>query len=234
MKNVFEKSFQKIVLPFVLSLLLFQAVQAQKGRRAESKYPFRAGDGIQINVFPDTSSFLNRTFAIDGAGDVSFPIIGKINVLRLSKDDLAKLLKSTFAPYLRSTSMVINPVVRVSLLGGFQRPGLYYVDYNSTLWDVVRRTGGTIHEEGIDNMVWERNGDELSDELAPLFEKGISLKNMGFHSGDQLWTPTENRRLLQIVLQDIMPVVTFATTLVMTYYTYQLNILNAQNQARRY
>jgi len=234
MKNIIGKNFHKIVLVFAASLLLFQTAQAQKGRRTESRYPFRAGDGIQINVFPDTSSFLNRTFAIDGAGDVSFPIIGKINVLRLTKDDLAKLLKSTFAPYLRSTSMVINPVVRVSLLGGFQRPGLYYVDYNTTLWDVVRKTGGTIHEEGIDNMVWERDGDELSDELAPLFEKGISLKNMGFHSGDQLWTPTENRRFLQIVLQDIMPVVTFATTLVMTYYTFQLNIINAQSRAGRY
>lgn len=221
----------KNILLLILFFIALSNVQAQGTQNTSGTYPFHAGDGIQINVFPDTSSFLNHTFVIDGAGDVNFPIIGKINVLHLKKDDLAKLLKSTFAPYLRSTNMVINPVVRVSLLGGFMRPGLYYVDYNSTLWDVVRLTGGTIHEDGVKEMIWERQGEELSDELAPIFEKGISLKQMGFRSGDQLWTPIENRRFIQVVLQDVMPVVTFATTMLMTYYTYQLNILNIQ--ARR-
>lgn len=231
MNNKVFNPFLMVALGFILVGLFVRISQAQKRSADISKYPFHAGDGIQISVFPDTSSFLNNVFAIDGNGDVPFPILGKINVKRMTIEDLSKLLKSSFAPYLRSTQMYINPVVRVSLQGGFQRPGLYYVDYNSTLWSVVRKAGGTLYEQGINNMIWESNGETKMDELGPLFERGISLKSMGFKSGDQIWTPIENRRFIQVVLQDIMPIVTFATTLVMTYYTYQLNIMNAQARA---
>lgn len=216
---------QRRILSFrilFLSVLLFAAqfvfAQDKKATRS-SAYPFKAGEGIQINVYPDTISFLNSTFPIDGAGDVTFPIIGKVNVLRMTRSDLEKKLKKTFGRFLLSTEMYINPVIRVTLLGGFQRPGLYYVDQNATLWDVVRLAGGPLREDGVTEMVWERSGDEQSDNLAPFFESGISLRKMGFHSGDQIWTPSPDARTFWDAVADVMPLLTFATTAVMTYFT---------------
>lgn len=219
------------ILFFSVVLFAMQIVFAQgKLTPTSSGYPFKVGDGILINVFPDTVSFLNNTFPIDGNGDVTFPIIGKINVLRMTKKDLEKQLKSTFGRFLLSTDMYINPVIRVSLIGGFQRPGLYYVDHNTTLWDLVRRAGGPIREDGVNEMVWERDGDEKSDDLAPLLGSGVSLNKMGFRSGDLIWTPSPDARTFWDTLGDIMPLLTFATTVVMTYFTIRQQQLLFQYQ----
>ena len=218
---------------FFMSLMLFvyQAALAQKNTSSvTSDYPFKAGEGIQINVYPDTVSFLNDTFPIDGNGDVTFPIIGKINVLKMTRADLEKQLKKTFGRFLISTNMYINPVIRVSLLGGFQRPGLYYVDHNTTLWQLLHRAGGPVREDGVTELVWERDGQEKSDELASLFGSGVSLKKMGFQSGDQIWTPSPDARTFWDNLADVMPLLTFATTVIMTYYTIRQQQLLLQYQ----
>jgi len=234
MNRLSFKSASAVIALISILLLCFQTGRAQNYKSHTSgKYPFKAGDGIRINVFPDTTSFLNNIFPIDGRGNATFPIIGKINVLRMTTDDLAKLLKSTFSAYLRSTNMYISPMVRVSLLGGFHRPGLYYVDYDASLWEVVRRAGGPVLEDGVDEMVWERNGDEKSDDLAPLLDKGVSLRAMGFHSGDQIWTPVPGARTFWDAVRDVMPILTFATTTIITYYTIRQQQLLLQ-YGRRY
>lgn len=227
----FKMSLSVNMLLFSLVFFVYQTAYAQQKQTSPAKdYPFKAGEGIQINVYPDTVSFLNDTFPIDGNGDVTFPIIGKINVLRMTKADLEKKLKATFGRFLLSTNMYINPVIRISLLGGFQRPGLYYVDHNATLWQVIRRAGGPVREDGIRELVWERNGDEKSDDLSTLYGSGVSLKKMGFLSGDQIWTPSPDARTFWDAVADVMPVLTFATTVVMTYYTIRQQQLLIQYQ----
>ena len=41
---------------------------------AQKSNTFKPSDGIYINVFPDTNSFLNGTFAIDDRGFVEIPL----------------------------------------------------------------------------------------------------------------------------------------------------------------
>lgn len=185
------------------------------------RYPFKPGDGVAINAFPDTTSFLNNIFPIDDRGFAEFPIVGKVKVSAMSSDELTNYLRETFKAWLRNPNIYVKPVVRVSLLGGFARPGLYYVDYNSTLWDVVRLAGGPILQEGIYDMRWERGGKKRKGNLTQYFESGISLKRMGFQSGDQLRTPPEVETFWDQFRTDIIPLVTFATSMALLYWTYQ-------------
>jgi protein involved in polysaccharide export with SLBB domain len=185
------------------------------------RYPFKPGDGVAINAFPDTTSFLNNVFPIDDRGFAEFPIVGKVKVSAMTGDELTNYLRETFKAWLRNPNIYVKPVVRVSLLGGFARPGLYYVDYTSTLWDVVRLAGGPVLEEGIYDMRWERGGKKRKGNLTQYFESGISLKRMGFQSGDQLRTPPEVETFWDQFRTDIIPLVTFATSMALLYYTYQ-------------
>lgn len=180
---------------------------------------FRPGDGVYINTYPDTSSFLNGVFPIDGSGNIELPVSGKVNLTGMSVKGFTDYLKSTFAPYLRSTNIYVKPVIRISLLGGFVRPGFYYVDSDATLWEIIRRAGGTLREDGVEKMVWQRGDDEKSDHLAPILMKGLSLKQIGFRSGDLIWTPSPDARTFWDVVRDVMPIVSLATTMVVTYYT---------------
>ncbi|HGY56242.1 MAG TPA: hypothetical protein ENK44_11095 [Caldithrix abyssi] len=195
------------------------------------QHPFTPGDGILISTLPDTSSFLNGIFPIDDRGYVELPITGKIRITNMSVEEVKKYIRTNFVNYLGDPeALYVKPVIRISLLGGFQRPGLYYVDYQSSLWDVVRLAGGPLKEEGIYEMHWQRNGEEKTDDLTQLFERGASLKKIGIKSGDQIWTPSPDARTFWTTVAEVMPMLTFFTTLVYLYMTYRRDTFLMQSR----
>jgi protein involved in polysaccharide export with SLBB domain len=196
--------------------------------QSTSANPFKPGDGLFVNTFPDSNSFLNRVFPIDDRGYAEFPIVGKVSVSGMSEKQVVDFIKQTFKNYLRYPNVYVKPMVRISMLGGFQRPGLYYVDLNNSLWDAVYKTGGPLLEDGVYEMHWQRNEDDRTSDIAKLFESGISLRAMGFKSGDQVWTPSPNSRTIWDTIADVMPVLTFATSVFIMYNTFRSQTLLLQ------
>lgn len=187
----------------------------------EDAKPFKKSDGVKVDMYIDSTSFLNKTYPIDDRGYVEFPLLGKVHITNMSKKELKDFIRKNFRNYIRYPDFDVKPMVRVALHGGFQRPGLYYVDINSSLWDIIYDVGGTIREDGIYEMHWERLGDEESEEVTKLFESGISLRAMGFKSGDQIWTPSPDARTIWDTMRDVMPLLTFSTTVWVLYDNYQ-------------
>jgi protein involved in polysaccharide export with SLBB domain len=194
--------------------------------------PFIAGDAILIDTFPDTSLFLNKSLAIDDQGMVQFPIIGKIKITDMSTTELEEFLKSQYKMYLRTSTLKVIPLIRICILGGFVRPGLYYVESNNSLWEVVQLAGGTMLATGLKEMVWERNRDEIRDDLVPFVQAGTSLKRIGFRSGDQLYTPNTLPLRFDDYLTRYLPVISLAITSWIFYLTYQQQVYLMQ-QTRR-
>jgi protein involved in polysaccharide export with SLBB domain len=193
-----------------------------------STYPFKPGDGLQINTFPDTTSFLHRTFPIDDQGYIELPLEGKVKVSQMKIEDLQTFIREKFKAYLRTPNVVVKPMIRVTMLGGFIRPGLYYADVNSSLWEVIRMGGGTTTEDGIYELKWERDKDEQKDVFS-YFERGVSLRQMGFRSGDQLYTPSETRTFWE-TFGNVTAVVGFGMSIYMLYYSYQRDIYLYQSR----
>ena len=184
-------------------------------------FPFRASDGVFVSTFPDSNSFINRIFPIDDKGFAEFPIVGKVNVSKMSEKQLVDFIKITFKNYLRYPNVYVKPMARISMLGGFQRPGLYYVDINSSLWDAVYNAGGTILEDGIYEMHWQRNEEDRTNEISKLFESGISLRAVGFKSGDQIWTPSPDVRTVWDAVGNVITILSFVATVFVIYNTYR-------------
>jgi protein involved in polysaccharide export with SLBB domain len=191
---------------------------------------FISGDGVNVSTFPDTASFLHQTFAIDANGMVEFPIVGKINITSMSEKQLEEYLTQNFKNYLRYPIVKVKPVIRISIVGGVIRPGLYYVDDDYSLWDALYLTGGPLSEDGFKEMHLERNSEIIYDNLIPYFERGISLKNMGVKTGDQIWVPSPDRPGFWQDAALVMPFLAFATSLILIYLTYQQILITAQNR----
>ena len=183
---------------------------------------YSPGDGLEINTFPDTSSFLNNIFPIDDRGYVNFPLLGKTQVSGMTEEQLVSFLKKNFQIYLKSPNISIRPMLRLSLIGGFVRPGLFYFDYDMSLWNAVQKSGGPSREDCIKDMQCERNGESLKDDLSSFFAQGVSLRNMGVKSGDIIWTPSPDAKSTwDVVTSDVLPVMAFAATLFTVWLTYQ-------------
>ena len=195
--------------------------------------PFAPGDGLWVSTFPDTTSFLNQTFPIDDGGFVTFPLVGKVQVSQMTEEQLVAFIKKNFEIYSRSPNVEVRPMLRMSMIGGFARPGLYYVDYDMSFWNAVQLSGGPLREDGVAKLQWERNGETLKDDLFPEFQRAISLKNMGFKSGDIVWTPSPDALTTwDVVVRDVLPVLAFATSMFMVWISYQQIFILTQSQGR--
>lgn len=236
--NFYERKFTKylvyvLVFGFVFADLIpaYAVTEAENNinesepkeqRSQQDLFPFKPGDGLYVSTLPDTSSFLNQVFQIDDSGLVEFPVIGRIAVNKMTVQELTTFIKNNFQQYMRFPNVFVKPMLRISILGGVARPGLYYIDYSHSLWDAVRMAGGTLDEDGIKKMHWERSRDDVVGDLVPYFQNGVSLKKIGFRSGDQLWTPTPGKAgFFDKLTSNILPILSFGTTIMFLYLTYQ-------------
>ena len=196
-----------------------------------AELPFIAGDAILLSTYPDTTSFLNGIYPIDGQGYIEFPIGDKINISGMSEENFIKYLRDNYQNYLRSPNLFVKPMIRVTVAGGFVTPGMYYVDKKISFWDLIRMAGGPSHEDAIKDINWERNGEKVIDDVTPFLEHGVSLKNMGFKSGDLVWAPSpEVEDTWQYVATRILPFAAFATSLYIMWISYQTMILIARGR----
>ena len=150
---------------------------------------FTAGDGLRIVVYPDSASFLNNIYPIDSDGNIFLPVAGKVKVTSMTVEQLIMFLQKNFQQYLRYPEIQVRPLIRVSMLGGFFRPGLYYVEPDRSIWDLVYLAGGTQNEDGLKELRWERDRRVVAGNLIPYIESGDAISAIGFRSGDQIWTP---------------------------------------------
>lgn len=224
LRSYLKKNFVSfcLVITILSNTVLYSNLFSQDlVNKQQNNNSFIAGDAVSISTFPDTTSFLNNVFSIDDKGYVEFPIEGKVKITGMTPSQLENYLKETFKSWYRNPNIYVKPVVRISMLGGFSRPGLYYVDLETSLWGVVRLAGGPVLEKGIYDMMWERNGKEQDADLVHYFETGVSLRQIGFKSGDQIRTPSPDAETFWDNINNIMPLITISTTIFLAYITYQ-------------
>ncbi len=196
-----------------------------------AELPFIAGDAILLSTYPDTTSFLNGIYPIDNQGYIEFPIGDRIYITNMNEENFLKYLKDHYQNYMRSPNLFVKPLIRVTVVGGFTTPGLYYVDKKMSFWDLMRMAGGPNHEEAIKDINWERNGEKVIDDVTPFLERGVSLKNMGFQSGDLVWAPSPDAEdKWEFVISRVLPIAAFTVSMYLVWISYQTMILIARGR----
>jgi protein involved in polysaccharide export with SLBB domain len=193
---------------------------------AASNLPFKPGDGVEVSSFPDSLEIVNKVYPITELGYIDLPIYGKVKITDMTKVQLENFFKEKYREYLRFPNIQVKPVIRVSVLGGVPTPGFYYFDPDLSLWELINKTGGTIDEDGLEDMKWERDRGAVKKNLIPYLQSGISIKNIGIQSGDQIWVKTPGKPGLIEKLSKFFPIFTFLTGVFTFYYTYQILIQN--------
>jgi protein involved in polysaccharide export with SLBB domain len=173
----------------------------------DDDWQLKPGDAIQIFAHPDTASFLHDIYPIDGRGNIFLPMVGKVSIMKYEKKDFIKFVQTYYEQYLLSPNVQVLHLIPISLLGGFNKPGLYYIDLNSTIWQVIQEAGGTIQDDGLRKMKWKRKKKVLKSNLFELIESSKSISELGFQSSDQLITPSPNKPGVLAKTAQILPYV---------------------------
>ncbi len=207
-----------ILIPGLVFVIWGFELNAQVHSRTEftpAAYPFREGDALQIRAYPDTSSFPNGVYPIGEDGYANLPFLGLTKVAGRASQDLISILQETYIEHLRTPNLQVEPLIRVACVGGFHLPGLYWVSPRAVLWEVVRKAGGPLRDDGIKRMRWQRDAVDIECDIGEMFQSKASLISLGVQSGDQfVVTPLERRRPFDIVTRDVLPVLGFIVSTV--------------------
>jgi polysaccharide export outer membrane protein len=126
---------------------LTQLLEQRRQENFASDYPLGPGDVIEINV-SGMDEIKNLTERVTGAGTISLPFVGAINVNGLTDKALREEIRRRL-----ETNYMRNPHVnifvkefrsrQVAVVGAVQKPGLYNLASGAdTIFDMISQAGG--------------------------------------------------------------------------------------------
>ena len=183
---------------------------------------FSRGDAIRLTIWQpwqvgDTgksqSIDINGDYLIDNRGYAFFPLIGDVNVLSHNARTLANDLKEKFGAYMQDPLVVVEPLIRVALLGAFRRPGTYLIPPDASFWSLVDIAGGPDDNSDLRRMFIERGGHVEKKNLLSGFENAHTLSELGIITGDQIFLPERKR----FRFRDAFDILKFSVSLINLY-----------------
>jgi polysaccharide biosynthesis/export protein len=178
---------------FAVSLLILILLQAVTAAGASTSYQLGEGDLLLIKVYDMDD--LTTTARVDADGQIAFPLIGQVNVDGLTiqqvRDQISALLADGY---------LVNPQVsvliqehrsnKVVIVGEVVRPGLYELQGEMSLLELISRAGGLTSDAG--NMVRIRHDKSVADgekviDLAKLMGNQSSRVDMVLMNNDNVF-----------------------------------------------
>jgi len=96
----------------------------------ESALPFNTpmiGLGREVNT--TSTQQIPRGYLVDKNGEIDFPVLGKLKVVGISRNELAEMLKEKLSEYLKNPIVTIQFLnFKVTVLGEVRNPGSYKVN----------------------------------------------------------------------------------------------------------
>jgi polysaccharide biosynthesis/export protein len=176
-----------VVLVMVCSLL------SSLARAADADYRLGPGDLLRVNVFG--SPELSGEVRISESGNITYPLIGQVQVAGKSPAQVEAQLVSQFTEggYLRNPQVSVLVVEyrsqKVSVMGHVTKPGQYPLTTASRVLDVLAEAGGPVNEEAADMAtLMRKDGSKATIDLSALFG-GDPAQNHAVSGGDTLYVP---------------------------------------------
>jgi polysaccharide export outer membrane protein len=120
---------------------------------APADYALGGGDTLQVDV-PDLADEFtpDKTFRIDGGGDLGLPIIGHVQASGLTVAQLEEAIKVKLKRIVKDPDVVITVMAfgsqPVSVLGSVTNPGIVQIGGRKNLFEVLSMAGGLSDDAG--------------------------------------------------------------------------------------
>jgi polysaccharide biosynthesis/export protein len=193
-----------LLLVFGLGVALAFTAQAQQAEAPapaahQPLLPLGPGDEVMVHVFGQPG--MDGTMYVGDDGTVQVPLAGPVHVAGLSPSQAAHAVETA----LRDKQILVSPHVsftivkstsqQVSVLGEVRNSGIFPIQSNSTLLELLAQAGGET-DEGADTIYVLRSGPDgvmhrLPVDLQGLAESGSAPEAAQFtmKGGDQVYVP---------------------------------------------
>src|SRR3989442_5133654 len=124
---------------------------AEDESNVKSSYILGPNDQITVHAL-DAEEISDKPYRISAAGDVTFPMIGKVKAAGLTVEELESVLVKALQEFIRQPKAAVavsefrsQPV---SVIGAVTNPGVLQLQGNKTLVEVLSLVGGVRNDAG--------------------------------------------------------------------------------------
>jgi len=161
------------------------------------------------------SLFHDRDFVLDGNGNITLGPLGKVPVAGLKAEEISEVLQEKLKPFAKEPMIMVVPMIRLFLRGGFTEAGLHRFDPDMSFWEMVKEVGGLNSLSSFEDMYVMRDGQVIYRNFEQAFRKGQSLYELGLQSGDEIFAPRVNR----LTFDNIMRYLQFGMSMLIFYFS---------------
>lgn len=214
----------------MLALLLAFAFQVLAQTNTSQDVRVQPGDAIVLYIYDSIfvvekgrfiSTYNGKNFVVNGYGEIHLGPLGKLNVTGLTPDQISNMLKEKFKPLAKDPIIIVQPLVRITLRGAFNEPGMYRFSLDMSFWEMIKEVGGLHSLADFEDMYIVRDNKILYKDFEQAFYRAHSLAEMELQSGDEIIVPRVNR----LTFNTIMRYVQYGMSAIVFYIT----ILNYRN-----
>jgi protein involved in polysaccharide export with SLBB domain len=155
---------------------------------------FRAGDRVSLAMGGDTTS---REIAIREGPQIELPYgIPPLVLTGILRAELNDAVAAHLRKYVREPDVRVRLLQRLTVVGGVNRPGVYWVQPDMALAEVIMRAGGVGPNAKVDQVVVTRDGKQVLDRkaFARLSREGRTVEESNLQPGDEVRVPIGSQR----------------------------------------
>jgi polysaccharide export outer membrane protein len=174
--------------------------QAAQGEERLSQYVLGPGDEIVIYAI-DAEEIANKPIRIGSGGDITLPLVGRVQAAGLTVEQLTERLRAKLKVYIQEPQIAINITQfrsqPVSVIGCVNTSGVHQLEGRKSLIEVLSMAGGLRSDAGV--MIKVTRRPEWGAIPLPSAMKdgnGFSIAEVDYRKIVDARNPEENIRIL--------------------------------------
>ncbi len=190
-----------------------QMAEAQEAAPvADSLYKIRSGDEIEILVWEESD--FNTTTTVSNQGTIAVPLIGEMEVVGYTHDELKENLTKKLSQYIKGTinltvSIRSTDAMLVSVFGMVGQPDNYPVSDQTSIFKVISMAGGPSDDANMRRIkIYRENSssNHVTIDLTRYLESGQMNQAAMVNPGDVIYVPRKENAVREMsdFLRDII------------------------------
>lgn len=197
---------KKSVLLFISALFVLGAFAQEEQDVFVKEYKIGARDLLEISVFELPE--LNQTVRVSEDGSISIPLLGRLDIEGLTKDDLEKKLASLLEEkYLKKARVTIfireYQSKRAAIIGAVTTPGIYELIGRMTVLQLISKAGGLTDRASNEMFVLREASNGVRARIA------IDLDDLIYNGNQKLDIPLQANDTVNIPIDQMINIFVF-------------------------
>jgi protein involved in polysaccharide export with SLBB domain len=175
----------RLLAALVLAATVTPAAAQTADTIAVDAVTLRPGDVLRIAVWRQPPEW-SGDFAIAADGSISHPLYRSIRVTGVPLSNVETEFRQLLGRFDENPNFVLQPLVRVVVMGEVQQPNLYRLPPATTVAEALALAGGPTERARLGSVRFIRDGHERSLDLR---DTSGEITRIEVRSGDQILVP---------------------------------------------